>query len=209
MLTKAVRQFICVTLTLFVAIAFLTATGLTHGFDVLVARVVQSLESSILTFIMVNISRLGDWYSFIAIASALLIFPPTRRTVGLPVLITLTASSLMNTILKAAFAVPRPDAHRLISITGYSFPSGHSMNSSAFIGICAVLLSRRCKTVAGKKAMIGLSLAFIATVGFSRIYLGVHNPSDVLAGFSAGFCICAIASLIFKEEVAAADAGKK
>jgi undecaprenyl-diphosphatase len=206
MQAKKVHEFICATLAVFVVISLLMATGLTSGFDLSVAKFAQSFESSIATLAMINISRLGDWYSYAIIALALVLHPSTRRDVGLPAVATLAASSLMNTILKVAFATPRPTANRLISITGYSFPSGHAMNSAAFIGACAIFMAHRAKSNSSKRTILSLSLAFIIAVGFSRIYLGVHNPSDVLAGFSAGFCICGIASLIFKEEAGVAEA---
>lgn len=96
----------------------------------------------------------------------------------------------LNWLLKQFVDRPRPAANSLIQVilpaTGYSFPSGHTMASLMFYGFFIFLLwtefpqSRRCRW-----AIVGLTL-LIVSVGLSRIYLGVHWFSDVLAGWLAG-----------------------
>lgn len=76
---------------------------------------------------------------------------------------------------------------RLVDISGYSFPSGHSMIGTAFYGylayLCAILMKKPWKAL-----LPSLLLLLVLLIGYSRIYLGVHFASDVAAGLSAGFC---------------------
>ncbi len=96
---------------------------------------------------------------------------------------------LLNTILKLYFLRPRPDQElRLIelSMESYSYPSGHSMTAIAFYGFIIYLFICYTKnTIVKYSASIFFALMVIL-IGISRIYLGAHYPSDVLAGFAAG-----------------------
>jgi undecaprenyl-diphosphatase len=90
--------------------------------------------------------------------------------------------------LKLVFHRARPDLHRLIEIGGYSFPSGHATNAFALYGILTFLLWRHISPQSGRILLIFISALMILMIGISRIYLGVHYPSDVIAGyFISGF----------------------
>ncbi|HLY91696.1 MAG TPA: phosphatase PAP2 family protein, partial [Candidatus Angelobacter sp.] len=67
----------------------------------------------------------------------------------------------------------------------YSFPSGHALTSLCFYGVMAGLLSARIKSLPWRIVMWTLAVLLIVSIGLSRIYLGVHYPSDVLAGYLA------------------------
>jgi len=90
-------------------------------------------------------------------------------------------------VLKTAFQRARPDIQHLIAVGGYSFPSGHAMVATVFYGMLGYLiwlnLRERSKTAWIVPVLTAL---LIFSIGVSRIYLGVHFPSDVLAGFAAG-----------------------
>jgi undecaprenyl-diphosphatase len=94
---------------------------------------------------------------------------------------------LLNFFLKDLFERPRPElALRLTEVTSTSFPSGHAMDSAVIYLTLAALLARLVKPRPLKLYFLGLAVALTAAVGFSRVYLGVHYPSDVLAGWTAG-----------------------
>ncbi len=93
--------------------------------------------------------------------------------------------ALLNQILKYLFVRERPDLLQLIEISGYSFPSGHSMNSTIFYGFFIYIILRNMKHW-GKYAIAGALGLLVFLIGISRIYLGVHYASDVLAGFLTG-----------------------
>jgi undecaprenyl-diphosphatase len=89
--------------------------------------------------------------------------------------------------LKAFFSRPRPDlALRLTEVGSTSFPSGHATESAVIYLTLAVLLSRMVAARALKLYFVAVALAFSFLVGLSRVYLGVHYPSDVLAGWTVG-----------------------
>lgn len=99
--------------------------------------------------------------------------------------INLIAGSILNEIFKIIFHRERPDILRLVDITGFSFPSGHSMIGLSFYGFLAYILWVNMKS-RWKYPLIFLLAALVISIGISRIYLGVHYASDVLGGFSAG-----------------------
>ncbi|MNP70769.1 Phosphatidylglycerophosphatase B [compost metagenome] len=76
----------------------------------------------------------------------------------------------------------------MIDVNGFSFPSGHSMAAFSLYGVMAFLLWRHTLTSIGRGVLIAFSVAMILMIGISRIYLGVHYPSDVLGGFLASGC---------------------
>ncbi|WP_176590925.1 phosphatase PAP2 family protein [Sphingobium sp. EM0848] len=87
--------------------------------------------------------------------------------------------TLLNLALKQGFAAPRPDLlPHLDNVDSYSFPSGHAAGNMIFFGALAMLAGQR-------SAYVGAGLA-IALIGISRVWLGVHWPSDVLAGWIEG-----------------------
>ena len=90
---------------------------------------------------------------------------------------------MLNCVLKNIFRRSRPSVLRLIEQGGYSFPSGHTMASSAFYGYLMYIIYKNVKNKYLKWGSIILISIFVLFIGCSRIYLGVHYTSDVLAGF--------------------------
>ncbi len=110
------------------------------------------------------------------------------RTARLFVVIAI-GSEVLDEILKLAFHRMRPAAFfELPEPLGYSFPSGHAMVSCAFYGALAAFAAARTKSGPRRwrhRIAAALLIAVIATIGVSRIYLGVHYPSDVVGGYTA------------------------
>ena len=102
-----------------------------------------------------------------------------RRGAALWLVLAMVGGTLLNLGLKQIFAAPRPDLLPHLDIVhSYSFPSGHAAGNMMFFGLVAMLAARRSVTVAA-----GL---MIASIGVSRVWLGVHWPSDVTAGWIEG-----------------------
>lgn len=89
----------------------------------------------------------------------------------------------LNVVLKHIVRRERPNINRLIPEKGYSFPSGHSMMSMAFYGMLIFLIFKYVKNTALKWTLIVILTILLSTIGITRIYLGVHYPSDVIGGF--------------------------
>ena len=109
-------------------------------------------------------------------------------------------SSILNPVLKNIFDRERPTLLRLIDITGFSFPSGHAMGSTAFFGSVMFIINRKMSG-ADKGIIIGLCALMILMVSISRVYLGVHYPTDIVAGIIGGvFCIV-LSTLILRKKL--------
>jgi len=90
---------------------------------------------------------------------------------------------------------------RLIDISGFSFPSGHAMGSTSFFGSAIYVINRHDSGIS-KGVLIGLCALFILLISTSRVYLGVHYPTDIIAGIIGGvFCIV-LSTLILKKQLA-------
>ena len=146
--------------------------------------VVMHMRTAWLTPIMQSISDLA--YPVVLVVMLLVIeaFAPGRRP-GLFAAVNLVLATLLNLLLKTLVQRPRPEGYRLVAESGFSFPSGHSMVAMAFYGLLIWMVWRYEKDAFVRRlGIIGFGLV-IVLVGLSRIYLGVHYASDVLAGFCA------------------------
>lgn len=157
-------------------------------FDNAVYTVISSFISTKMTALMKFISFLGTVPVLVVVSvSVLLILWKTKKPLfyGWMAAVNLFLIFLLNVLFKFSFHRERPDILRLITETGYSFPSGHSMIGLSFYGFMIYL-----SFLYLKKPWKYISSAFLCVlilmIGISRIYLGVHYASDVAAGFSAG-----------------------
>ena len=152
------------------------------GYDFISKYIISENLTPIVKFI----TNLGGTIFLISLTILLLIiflFKFKNKKIGFAIVINIINSALLNMILKNILQRPRPEEFRIISVTGYSFPSGHSMNSMAFYGFLIYLIYIKIENKYIKWALISILSVLIILVGISRIYLGVHYTSDVLAGF--------------------------
>ncbi|RDW20498.1 phosphatase PAP2 family protein [Oceanobacillus chungangensis] len=155
-------------------------------FDHNVISFIQGFEGPSLTSIMKFFTYIGSYHSMIVIILIIVIFLYIVLKHRLEIILLLTVvitTPILNGLLKQSFQRARPEFHRLIDIGGYSFPSGHAMNAFAFYGILTFLLWRHIPNPAGRTILIVFNGLFIMMIGISRIYLGVHYPSDIIAGY--------------------------
>lgn len=159
--------------------------------DYTIVSQIYGLRLPILTSIMKLISYIANWQSIVFLCLVFLAIPFTRKVFGFQVALFCLTSSLLNEILKALFQIQRPlEEFRLISVTGYSFPSGHAMTGLLFYALMIIVLRKHLiKNRPLANISTGLLVLLIILIGFSRIYLGVHFPSDVLAGYSVGLLL--------------------
>jgi undecaprenyl-diphosphatase len=99
----------------------------------------------------------------------------------------LAGGEALNLLLKELFARPRPFfVDPLLPVTGYSFPSGHAMVALVAYGMLAYFAILALRSWQARAAVVLGTSLLVLLIGFSRMYLGVHYFSDVLAGFAAG-----------------------
>ncbi|KMY51368.1 phosphatase PAP2 family protein [Peribacillus loiseleuriae] len=165
-------------------------------FDQSVISFIQGFESSALTSIMKLFTFIGSFTVMLIIflMSLLVLYKVFKyRTELILFVVVIIGTSVLNQVLKAIFHRARPDFHRLIEVSGYSFPSGHAMNAFAVYGILTFLLWRHLPTRLGRTVLMIISSLFIIMIGTSRIYLGVHYPSDIIGGyFASGFWLAIV-----------------
>ena len=145
--------------------------------------IVLNLRTDVLTGIMKVITSLGGAYVLIALTLGSLLVLKNRR-ISILITLNLIISTILNFLLKYVIERPRPEGYGLILESGYSFPSGHSMVSMAFYGFIIYLIWKFVKNKNLKYICSALLGLLIISIGFSRIYLGVHYASDVIGGFA-------------------------
>lgn len=141
-----------------------------------------------------DISSLGGIAILTLVTVSAVIYLAMIRKFGEAVFLTITVciGTVLSNLLKAGYDRPRPDLvpHGSYTFTG-SFPSGHSMMSAVVYLSVGMMLAKAQKTLPPKIFFLGMSVILTVMIGTSRVYLGVHWPSDVLAGWMIGGA-CAI-----------------
>lgn len=186
----------CFTALGFILIAFMVGQKQIEQFDRAIATFIQSFETPFSTNMMLFFTNIGSGTSINIIAFIIFIifyFFLKFRAELLLFIVVLLGSHYLFRVIKLLFKRERPDLHRLIEIGGYSFPSGHATNAICIYGILTFILWRHIPSRIGRYLLLSFSTFMILMIGISRIHLGVHNPSDVLAGYFAGGCWLTIA----------------
>jgi undecaprenyl-diphosphatase len=177
-------------LAVFVALALLARPGGAGGLDAQVRIWLGAHRSDTLTTFFTGYTGLGQWFVLAlatAAAGAALALSARRRQAAF-LIIAMVAELLLNLTLKYAFARTRPPAaDALLHARGYAFPSGHAMASATFaLAMAAIAWPTRWRW-----PPMALAAAFALLMGLSRVYLGVHWLTDVLAGWTMAVAVVA------------------
>ena len=167
------------------------------GYKFISTYLISDFETPIAKFI----TNFGG--AIFLISTAIILFVVIKnKKIGITIISNLGIITILNQLLKRILQRPRPEEFRIINESGYSFPSGHSMISMAFYGYLIYLIYKYIKNKYLKWSLITILGILIVSIGISRIYLGVHYTSDVLAGFliSISYLIIYI-SIVNKLEV--------
>lgn len=157
---------------------------------------IRYFHNAVIDQIMIIISEIGFGTSYIvivAITFGILMFLKRRREMG-ALAVCLAGGAALSFLLKNLFHRARPDFFRVVQEVGFSFPSGHALATMCFYGMVAFLIMRTLASWRWRLVVMTLAIILSMAVGISRIYLGVHYPTDVIAGYAAGsmwlaFCI--------------------
>lgn len=169
-------------------------------YDRNITEFIISFRSPELNKIFQFITNIGDIYGYLAVGSISSIvfylkFKNWRFVIQM--VFVLGISGLSNLAIKQAINRPRPDVEHLVSVATLSYPSGHAMSAISFYGFLIYLFYGFKMNKWIKLGIILFLTLLIFTIGISRIYLGVHFPSDIAGGFIAGLIWVAFCIIIF------------
>ena len=170
---------------LFSILAILVANGVTRSFDEQVLLWVNQHANDTFNAIFIALTELGGVYCIGVVSIFLTVFLLVKKQYYKALFVTFTMGgiALFNIFLKTLFDRTRPDLwEHLVTETSFSFPSGHS-SASAALAFVVVLLLWRTKW---RTLSIILGVVYVLAIGLSRMYLGVHFPTDVLGGWLLG-----------------------
>jgi undecaprenyl-diphosphatase len=172
----------------FSLLAYLVEMDKLVQFDHRIITYVQSFEAGPLTNIMELFSFIGDTVPVIVITlgSTFFLYRVLHHRRELTLLISsMVGSTLLNIVLKLIFQRARPEINQIVFEEGFSFPSGHSMAAFSLYGTLTFLLWRHMRTKKSRGLLLAVNSLMILMIGLSRIYLGVHYPSDVIGAYAA------------------------
>lgn len=191
----------------FAALGAQVHAGRAIGFDASLLRVMRGWRNDALDVFFVFVSEIGHAWGVVPFSIALTLYLAWRRELrtSLFVALAMGGCGLLNMAFKHYFERERPQLWRwLAAEPTYSFPSGHAMGSMALAAVLTVLAWRTCW-----RWPVALTMAaFVLLVGLSRVYLGMHYPSDILGGWTASLAwVLAVGWVVLRSRRAPDTAG--
>ena len=196
---------VAVGLTAFLMLASEVREGEVFAFDHWLLRALRSeTDPSVavgpgwVKVAMIDLTALGGTsvLTLITVAAAGYLVVARRASTALFLVLAVSGAALASSLLKQLFARARPDiVQHLVEVTNASFPSGHATNSAITYLTLGALLARTQQSRPIRIYLIALAMVLTLTIGFSRVYLGVHWPSDVVAGWCVGGAWAILSSL--------------
>jgi membrane-associated phospholipid phosphatase len=165
------------------------AAGGLVPFDLAIGSWLHANATGFGTGAFAAVTQLGGSQALLAVTLAATLWLLVRRRVAHAALMlaALGGGQALNAALKGVFERPRPSfAEPLATAAGFSFPSGHAMVSLTVYGALAFVIAAGMGGRRRQALVLAFALALVLAIGFSRVYLGVHYASDVLAAYSAG-----------------------
>ena len=157
------------------------------GFDTTILLWLHRHSNATIDNVMLNITHLGDpefVVMLVTISFGVLLWYKRYRAAQI-LFLTCLGAVILNQGLKLVFVRPRPQLWtQLIVEHTYSYPSGHALGSAVLYGFLAVLLAREYPHY--RKGIYSTTILLVAAIGLSRLFLGVHYPTDIIAGYAVG-----------------------
>jgi undecaprenyl-diphosphatase len=163
--------------------------GELDAFDRTVLLGAASLRTPHANAMAVDLTALGSVtvITMVVLVVSLFLYLERHRRELLQLLLASIGGAVWTALLKNVLERERPsEIPRLVEVAGFSYPSGHSLTSAAVYLTLAFLACHRLRTSRRKAVVIAVALTIVASIGFSRAYLGVHYPTDVAAGLLLG-----------------------
>lgn len=171
---------------LFLMVLFIYLFDKKLVFDEFVYENIISIRGDFLDKYFITVTKLGNPITILFLLLLFVLF--FRNKFGITLVISCMTSLISNSLIKNIFRRIRPTHIRLIKQGGYSFPSGHAMISICFYGYLLYLVIKKVKNKYLKYILSLFLIVIILSIGISRIYVGVHYPTDVLAGYFLATC---------------------
>lgn len=159
----------------------------TYTFDKEILLALRKLHAPILDKVMLGFTFIGEPVVLITLCLGLGLWLLSRglRSQATVLVIASVGAVGLNLLLKEFFGRARPMLwERVVDVGQYSFPSGHAMISLVVLGMCGYLLAAQFPR--RRSGIVALTVILVTGIGLSRLYLGVHWPTDVVAGYAAG-----------------------
>ncbi len=184
----------------FAWLAHAVTDGSLAVFDLRVRTYVHSWASPDLTRAMRGITQLGSsaFLTVLGLVVAWRLAKLGRRRAALILAVAALGAEAFDQVLKWIFHRPRPEAFFGVSPGSYSFPSGHSVESCCFYGVLAAIVAAQAKRTWHHVGIWIVAALITLAVGCSRVYLGVHYPTDVLGGYAAAVVWVSLVWLIYQ-----------
>lgn len=175
-------------LALFLLLGIMLPQPYIAAFDASVGEALRSLYSEPLHRIAAGFDALGSTVGFAAVTLLLMLILAMARRFGDAVLILAATGGAwgLNTIAKSVFARPRPEITALFEADGFSYPSGNATIGMALGAMAALIAVAGIRSTAARCAVFAAAALFILGIGISRVYGGVHYPSDIVGGYLLG-----------------------
>ena len=197
-------RFACLIVSslLFGAMAVAVVLGTTDNLDAATRAGINRWASPNLNMLAESASFIGS-LAFLLTLTALTaagLWIGGRRRAALMLSLAFTLALILNNLVKLAFGRARPEAFFGTAPDTYSFASGHALFSACYYGIVAGLIAAHVAKDWQRAVVWVAACAIIASVGLSRIYLGVHYLTDVIAGFAlAALIVCIVRSVVAEQ----------
>jgi undecaprenyl-diphosphatase len=183
-------------LGVFAWIARVAMAATPPGFDLAVREAVHGWAGPVLTKLMWTLTQTGGGYVLwpVGVALAACLWRQGRKRDLARFMVVALGANLLAEGTKLIFARPRPLAWFVEQPTNFSFPSGHSLMSLCFFTCVAGMLAWGRQNAAHRLASLAIAVTGALAVGLSRVYLGVHYPTDVLGGYALGLAWITVVS---------------
>ncbi|WP_291963736.1 phosphatase PAP2 family protein [Maribacter sp.] len=187
-------------INLFVELTDTLKTETLAAYDTSITDYVISYRTPTLTSYFKFMTNVGDTYGYLIVLTifllvSLIVFKRWKYVVQATLILAL--ATISNMMLKRFIDRARPGIEHLVSVETLSYPSGHAMSAMAFYGFLIFLVTKFKIQRVMKYALVIVLMTIILSIGISRIYLGVHFPSDIAGGFIAGFIWVVFCVLVF------------
>lgn len=187
-------------INLFVELTDTLQSDVLADYDHQITEYFISHRSPLLTKYLLFVTKVGDFYGYVFVVGVFVFmsfFVFKRWKYMTQIITVLILSAVSNLMLKRFVDRARPGIEHMVSVETLSYPSGHAMSAMAFYGFLIYLFYRFKINIFLKIAIILLLGILILSIGVSRIYLGVHFPSDIAGGYIAGFIWIVFCVLLF------------